>query len=50
MRIAVSQIKSNHNGRFFKQQWQQNNDILKFDENMEHREPDYMVDDLFLLW
>lgn len=48
--FAVSQIKGNHRTRFFKVPWQQNTEIRKFDENMGQREPDYTVDNLFLLW
>lgn len=36
-RIAILQIKGNHRGRFFKVPWQQNTEILKFDENMGQR-------------
>lgn len=36
-RIAILQIKGNHRGGFFKVPWQQNTEILKFDENMGQR-------------
>lgn len=48
--ITISQIKGNHRTRFFKVPWQHKTEFRKFDENMGQREPDYAVDDLFLLW